>query len=679
MKRRFVLCAALAAGLVVPFSRAEEPPSNALIVTATRLDEELVRLPAHVTVITAEEIRQSAARTLPELLALEAGVTMRSLFDNNAARATVDLRGFGATATQNTVILLDGRRLNDVDLASVDFAAVPLADVARIEILRGGAVLYGDGAVGGAINIVTRAPGRAGTSGRVAVEAGSYAARGLSASVTHAEGPFAARLSASDARADGYRRNNNFAQSSVLADLRRAQDGGEWFLKLGADDQELRLPGVRRVNPGLGIDELANDPRGTGTPNDYARQSGYFATAGVTQFLAADRELIVDVGYRAKRQKSFFDDYNFGGLYSSYLDTGLSTWSLTPRLKVRHALFGAPGSARVGLDYYRSTYDSDRAHNSETAPIHRLAIDQASLAVYGHDLTALSETTDMTLGVRLQQVRLSARDDYDPTAPGGAFDSAAPALDTSEREHMLELGLRHRLDPGLSVFGKLERSVRFATVDELYEFDPSTFLRVFSPLKPQTAQILDLGIDLGRSDAGVTVTLYAMELTNEIHFNPVAFTNDNLDPTRRRGAEIAARARLAENLRLKASYAHMRSTFREGVFAGNEVPLVPRDTGALALFWNATPGGQLGVSARYVGAKRFDNDQSNTFQAIPGYTVTDLQYTETLGTWRLQGAVRNVFDKRFFDYGIRSLSSAGTYNAYPLPERNFAFSVSRDF
>src|SRR5688500_4013769 len=117
-------------------------PKDEVLVPGTRLQESAFRLPASVSFITADRIVASPAETVADLLALEAGINVRSLYGNRAVRATVDLRGFGVTGDQNTLILLDGRRLNDVDLATVNFAALPLHNIERIEILRGsGSVL----------------------------------------------------------------------------------------------------------------------------------------------------------------------------------------------------------------------------------------------------------------------------------------------------------------------------------------------------------------------------------------------------------------------------------------------------------------------------------------------------------------------------------------------------------
>src|SRR3954454_14884248 len=114
---------------------------------------------ASSTVITSQEIERSPGQTVQDLLAREPGIQVTNLFGQiNGAQTTVDMRGFGATATSNTLVLINGRRLNDIDIAGVDFSAIPKESIERIEITRGnsGAVLYGDGAVGGVINIITK-------------------------------------------------------------------------------------------------------------------------------------------------------------------------------------------------------------------------------------------------------------------------------------------------------------------------------------------------------------------------------------------------------------------------------------------------------------------------------------------------------------------------------------------
>lgn len=684
MKSAFFLFNVLVIACSWPWyaSHAVSPEHPAVFVTSTRLTENSANLPSAISVITAEEIARAPVATLPELLAVEAGVTTRSLYGNHAARATVDLRGFGAASTQNTLILIDGRRLNDIDLSVVDFAAIPLESIERIEIIRGsGGVLYGDGAVGGVVNIVTRQPGRRGTSGNVTASVESHNSRRLDATVSHGQNSFAANVFANSINSGGYRHNNKLEQNNVQTDLRWHRPEDEWFLKLAADDQNLRLPGERRVDPSAGIDELNTDRRGTGRPRDYSDQSGGSLTAGYSRYLSAGHELIIDLGYRKKNQQAFFDDYAFGGTYANFYDTNLATGSFTPRLKIRHEIFGQPGNLIAGVDYYHSQYVSGRSLNPTTAgmPIHRLDVAQTSLAVYGQDTSEIAERLFLTMGARWQRVKIQANDDFNSSAPGGASGSGAPERRGVDTENMLDLGLRRRFNDTLSVFGKIGRSVRFATIDEFFQTDSNSFLQVFSPLRPQTAENLDLGADYAAAGMRLSIGIYRMNLRNEIHFNPTTFANENLDPTRRRGITLSADSNVTEKIRMTADYARTYAIFRSGNFAGNELPLVSRDTGSLSFSWTTNRNLTLSTAARYIGKKRFDNDQTNTFQRIPAYTLVDIKFMGKIDAWKWQAAVNNAFDKKAFDYGIRSTSSPGVYNAYPLPERIFSFSMGRDF
>ncbi len=639
-----------------------------IIISNSRIGEEIENSPANVTVITADEINNSAATTLPELLTLEAGIFSNSYFGNSAARSQIDMRGFGMTGGQNALILLNGRRLNDVDLAAVDFAAIPIANIERIEVVRsGGSVLYGDGATGGTINIITKSRGAAGTSGFIQAGVGSFDSRETSISMTHTGERLSLNLVANQIKSDGYRDNNELRQRNLQADLRLFHDDSELFLKFGVDEQKLRLPGPRTVDPTTSLDELQDDPTGTNTPNDYANKRGHFITAGFSRSLTDSVELIVDTGYRKKNQQAFFD-YGFG--FSDYLDNDLATWSFTPRLRISYGPQN-DGILTLGLDYYDSQYDSDRKQTKHSAPIHMLDISQSSLALYAHSSNALSADTTLTAGARRQWIDLKARDRYDPTAPG-AFGAGAPDYDNSEQENMFELGLRHNLNPNISLFGRYERSVRFATVDELYESN------IFSHLKPQTANHLDIGAEYRDGGTQLKGTLYAMQLQNEIHYSPAAGAfgeNVNLDPTKRYGMELSSKLALSKDLSLKANYASTISKFRDGTYQGNDVPMVPRDTASLGLEAKIMPNLLLTTTANYVGSKRFDNDQENTLHKIPSYWLANIMLKGSFKEWSLTAKVNNIFDKKVYDYGIKSTFTPGRYNAYPLPERNYSVNL----
>jgi iron complex outermembrane receptor protein len=132
----------------------EEMPK---VEAATKTEIPISKAPGAVTVITAKQIRESGARTVPDLLRLVAGVNVRW----NPMVQTVDVRGFGENPFSNRLLLLiDGIPYNSGDTGgfplSPAFDFFPIQNVKRIEVVKGpGSALYGENAYWGVLNIVT--------------------------------------------------------------------------------------------------------------------------------------------------------------------------------------------------------------------------------------------------------------------------------------------------------------------------------------------------------------------------------------------------------------------------------------------------------------------------------------------------------------------------------------------
>ena len=654
-----------------------------VVVTATRFNEKYVDRPVNVTVITAEDIKNSAAKTLPDLLAEQAGINLQDLFGNNAAAATVDMRGFGVTGGQNTLILLDGRRISDIDLSGVQWSAIPFAAIERIEILRGGgAVLYGDGASAGVINIITKSPVAGANSAQVTARAGSYGTTDMQFNANYRGSRAGINFTASNYESDGYRANNRNRQSDGVADFLWLTDSGEIALKAGADSQGIRLPGARRVQPSAGIDQVSNDSRGATTPLDYAQRNGNRATLDWRQRVAFG-EFILGAGYREKRQNAYFD---FGG-FPDYRVTDLHVWSFTPRVRISQPWFGRENTLVIGYDQYRWDYQLRKSISTMaiTQPINTVTATQSSKAVYLQNTTRLTDRATLAAGWRSERFSINANDAYDPTAPGALFGSGAQPGAQSELVYAYELGTRYQIAPALALIGKLGRSYRVANVDETYE-TTAAFTAQFQFLQPQINRSTELGMEFKDKRASLRATLFNINVTNEIHLDPFTkgIGNSNLPPSRRRGLELDGRWRAAETLTLGAAYTYTDATFRDGVLpgggfaasnvviAGKTVPLVPQSKANLSASWAVTPKIRFNASATYVGSQFMDNDEGNTLGVkIPASTVADLKLVHEQGPWWLSASINNVFDRQYCNYAVRSqfLFAADAYNAYPLPGR----------
>ena len=307
--------AALALGLYTLAAQAQEAAPDAAVTLPT-IEVGVSRLGTGITgastsVITAAEIERSPSQSLPDLLARETGVQILHQSGNPlGVNDAVDLRGFGAFAQSNVLILVNGRRYQDFDLQGFDFATIPRNSIERIEVTRGnsGAVLYGDGAVGGVINIVTKTTAEPGAHGRVEGAVGSYGYQEGRFSASNSSGPWTTSFYGNVATVSGYRQNNEVRQDNAIGNINYRTADLSGYLTLDLDRQRQNLPGNLPNRP-LVYPTTLDDPRASVFPSDWGHKQDVNITAGVSKTLWSGAELTVDGGVRRKFQKSQFDDY----------------------------------------------------------------------------------------------------------------------------------------------------------------------------------------------------------------------------------------------------------------------------------------------------------------------------------------------------------------------------------
>lgn len=234
---RAVLAAAISISLCNS-AQAQVTALGPVVVTANRSEVPVDEALASVTVLTRADIEQSQAPDLVDLLARQVGIDIARTGGPGQA-STVFMRG---SNSNHTLVLVDGIRINTTTQGSIDFAHLPLAQIERIEIVRGPrAALWGSDAIGGVIHIFTRDPSKAffeahgGSYGRagLGVGGGLGLGRGDTRLGAAAGGEQLRGFSATNANAygfdpdpDGYRNQNlSLHAQTLLGDQRLSFSG----------------------------------------------------------------------------------------------------------------------------------------------------------------------------------------------------------------------------------------------------------------------------------------------------------------------------------------------------------------------------------------------------------------------------------------------------------------------
>jgi iron complex outermembrane receptor protein len=621
-----------------------------IVVSASRVEQQRIETPASITLITRREIEASGARDLPQLLQAIGGVQIDSLY-GTAHNASVDMRGFGPTASANTLVLVDGRRLNNSgDSAAPDLASIDLHRVERIEIVQGSAgTLYGNQAVGGLINIITRTP----KTFEASVEGGlgSHRGRSLHADLSQRlDNGLAYRVSANRKSADNYRDNNRTEQQNLNLRIDYEHDGGQLFIEQQAVDDELQLPGS------LFADEMALDRRQSAAAyaGDYSETRSDVTRIGLEQEISANWRFEGEASYRD-------DDREFQTSFRTFPGS-LSTQTrqvkgLNPRVIGLIPLPGGEATFTGGADLERTDYDLVTSFGPQR-------LEQSVDALYLQLTAPLSPTLSTTIGWRRAEVENS-------------IDTGSGNDQLDDHLNAGSLGLVARPADGLRLFVRMDENYRFATVDE------HTNVVYGQPvgIENQTGLSQEAGVEWQQEGFSTKAVIYRLNLENEISFDTTGFVNTNLEKTRREGVILEARWQTTPRLSVAGSFTYTDPTITAGPFEGNRIPLVSARSARLSLNWSATEQWQFFAEEILRSDRVFGGDFANAFGKLPGYGLLNAGGHFAAGAWLLGLRVDNLLDKTYVASGSVGYDATFTPREayFPAPERTLWLSARYQF
>lgn len=565
--RTRLLAAAAAALIPAPAAAETEPPLRTLpetVVTATRVATPAERIPAGVTVIDRETIERRGWRTLAE--ALEAVPGVRTVQSGGPGQQTsLFMRG---TNSSHVLVLRDGMPLNDPSTPQglFDFGNDLLSDVERIEVIRGPmSGLYGSGAIGGVVNLITRS-GRG--AGRALVATGELA--GGSQSTASANAVVAGENGAVDYAlvGEGYTTQGFNVVPSRLATSIGERDGagiGAVTLNAGARlGERFRVFAFGRLRE----HEADLDQAGRDDPNYTVRNHTGMWRAGIAGALVPgwlDTTLAVGQSRDRRKFRDRPDQFPFSGSDDSrYLGTRtVYQWDNTlhlPELGVADA-----ASVTFGLQRIEDHADVRVRFDGPFGPFNQ-DVDRGTRndAGYLGGQVRLFRRLDLTANLRHE----APRDFADTTTwrLGGVL--ALPEL-------------------ALALHAAYGTSFRAPTLFDLYGVGSFGF-RGNPDLRPEKGRggeagaALDLGA-LGLPPGRLSATWFRTRITDLIADDPTFTTRINVGRADIDGVESAFDLRLAPWLELRATYTW---TVAQDADTGEQLLRRPRHSGSIgATLW----------------------------------------------------------------------------------------------
>lgn len=612
-KRLLLASACALANAAASGDEADEPRVlDQMVVTATRTELASDLTGSAVTVIDGLAIQQSGARQVLELFSRVPGLYA---FETGGYGGTTSVRLRGADSDQ-TLVLIDGVRVNDVGSAQgdFDFSSLLVTDnIERIEIVRGPqSALWGGDAIGGVINIITRR-GRGPLSGTVELEGGSFETFRAGGSVNGGNDRGEFSLAASALTTEGF--------SRVARRLGATEDDGtdSWTLTGRGGFQVNDLWRTEAVLQASSVD-AETDPNLSGAVDGDAASERTVVSGRWTQHLtpangALSHELTL---FGQLTDREFFDATD---------DLPTSTFegsSLGAEYLARYTL--AYGTLIGGLRTQHDEGEGDRRSASERVDQFDASFDTHSLFVQGEG--GPGEDLRFTLGGR--------HDDFEI---GGGHTTWRAAVSKA----FPTTGTRLRASVGTGAKAPTIYQAFFDGPEPIF----GTTLIGNRDLEVETSEGFDLTVEQTLADgrARLAATYYEQDIEDLIQFELdfAAFTSTyvNVDQVEIEGWELEASWQALDALAFTANY-----TLTDAVDASNGLALArtPEDQASVRADFTDDRL-VLGVQATYVG-EQFNRSRERDL--LDSFVRVDVNASWNLDDrWQLFLRIENLLDEEY--------------------------------
>jgi iron complex outermembrane receptor protein len=606
------LCAILSASLQANTLTLE--PMN---VASGSIETNELQAPFAVEIYTKQDLEKVHARNVYEFLNQATSITTLPNYGNPFSQK-IDMHGYGNDGHQNIVIMLNGRRLNNIDGTPSLLSSIPLNAISRIEISKGsGIVGAGDGANAGVINIFTDSS----DASSLTLYGGTYHTFDGAFNVNQISDTLRFNLAGEAYKNGGIRTvntNGNKDKSAlVAASFSLAYTPvSEVELRLGSD-----FSNMSTIYGGtMTQDEYHANPTQQGSvdygwgPSPSSSSEQKFSTRSINTGLSVDvnQALSINVDGYHEIKKSNYITYNSVANYTydtakAYVDYRYDTLSI-----------------RTGIE----GFSGERTHNTSI-------LEKKNLAAYATGSYGFGDET-VSLGYRIEKVNYDNKID----------------LDKNENLHGVEAGFNYRFSKEQSVFASFSHAYQTADIDRLFSYTTGAFMGYVNPMKSDTYTV---GYNHISPNNKLKISAFYANLNDEIYYyaDP-AYTNSkntNIDKSHKYGLDFYDQLILSDQLGALLNYNYVQAIIDDEMqngdnYAGKKLPGVSNHTIKASLSYLPTPAANFVLTQVYRSSAYAADDFNNNFtQKQEAYTSTNLAFTYTQKEYEIFAKINNLFNQ----------------------------------
>ena len=563
-------------------------------------------------IYTKEDIQRTKSKDVYDFLSSQTSVNVAPSYGNTFSQK-IDLRGYGiGDGYQNIVVLVNGRKLNNIDMSSQLLSSIPIESIEKIEILKGtGSVAYGDGANAGVINIITNGK----NDNYIKAYGGNNGTKNATASVGFNYDKIIANALIDYTSTDGTRelitgeKDENYNRNKLFNVVYLPTDDLELNLTRNYSNMNINYAGS------LTLEDYEKNPN---KANKFTEQyfSSYVTTGGFKYNFNPNLSW-----------ESTYSDEDKISNYITYLSKSKYEYkSFTSKLSYQQDNY----KLLLGVD----SFDGDRIATSNIT-------NKENKAAFVSGEYNITDDLKISSGVRRENVEYK----YEP--------NGAETLENDSNLNAYDVGTNYQIDEISSVFANYNKSYQSPDIDRFFYNDWYSGTTTFNGfIEPAKVNNYTVGYNNIQKNNKFKLSMFRADLKNEIYYYNLAYANKNtnIDESHKYGVEVFDKYLITDNLYTSANYSYIIAKIDEendgnGTYNGKDLPGVSKHNVTLNLGYDINSISTV-LSHTYRNSAYAANDFANNFmQKQEAYHSTDFGTSYTYQKVEVFAKIQNLFDR----------------------------------